>query len=256
MLNAVPPTGIIDAINGVTVGDYDCFAGCIVGRCDPRPSVTADALPDDGMRELIHAHFAKRFVRFEPRAVDSIWMKWYLNTLLPPFLLADILLTVKLPVSLDHVRFIISEDGRISAVVIGDDAEDTTSVDPFARFENLVFDHLAPLIEILTTHSGVTRRVYWSNVGNTFEAMLRRIELVSGLSPRLAQARQLLNEPCWPDGRSNPLFNAVHYVDELDGPERRRRICCLQYMLPDRRFCKACPVEEARTARPLGGAAR
>ena len=192
------PVSLKHAIDEVTVGDYECFAGGLAGPDDPRLSVTADALLDDGMRAAIEARFAKRFETFDVRAVHSIWMKWYLNTFLPPVLLADIILARKVPVALEETRFIIADDGRISAAVISGEAEDTTDLDPFVRLEDLIFGHFEPLIEMWSARTDVTSRVYWSNVGNTFEAMLRRIESVSGTSPRLQQAQRLLGEPIGP----------------------------------------------------------
>jgi ferric iron reductase protein FhuF len=79
----------------------------------------------------------------------------------------------------------------------------TSDASAFDRFGHLIFDHLDPLIEMWSERSEVTRRVLWSNVGNTFEAMLCRVEAVSGASPRLEEARHLLNHPVWPGGRSN-----------------------------------------------------
>ena len=90
------------------------------------------------------------------------------------------------------------------------------------------------------------RRVLWSNVGNTFEAMLAKVEAVSGRMDRLEDARWLMDQPLWNDGRPNPIYAAVHYVERAGESIRLRRVCCLQYLLPDRRFCKACPVEEPR----------
>lgn len=243
-----PPGDILSAIDRLAVGDYATFAGRLVGGDDPRPTVGADALLDAAMRAAIEARFAQRFDRFDPRAVHSIWMKWYLNAFLPPVLLADLLLLRTLPVALDNTRFIIGDDMRVAAVRIDGVAQETGEADPFWRFESLIFDHFAPLIALWTARTDVTRRVFWSNVGNTFEAMLRRVEAVSGSFARLEQARGLLNAPAWRDGRPNPLFGAVYDVTQNGVPERRRRVCCIQYLLPDRRFCKACPVEEARGA--------
>jgi ferric iron reductase protein FhuF len=244
---------VFQAIDRLAVGDYSSFAGRLVGSDDPRPTVGADALLDAAMRAAIEARFARRFDRFDQRAVHSIWMKWYLNAFLPPVLLADLLLLRRLPVALDNTRFIIGDDMRVAAVRIDgvpqDTGEqDTGEADPFWRFESLIFDHFEPLIAMWVSRTDVTRRVFWSNVGNTFEAMLRRVAAVSGSFARLEQARGLLNEPAWRDGRANPLFDAVYDVAENGALERRRRVCCIQYLLPDRRFCKACPVEEARTA--------
>lgn len=248
MNDDLPHGAIIDAIDRLTVGDYACFAGGIVGSDDPRPALPAEALLAAGMRAQIEARFAAKFNHFDLRAVHSIWMKWYLNAMLPPLLLADLLLQRRLQIGLDRVGFIMSDDGRIAALRINDASDVSANDDPFSRFAPLIFDHFAPLIDMWAVRSAVTRRVYWSNVGNTFEAMLRRVAEVSGSSQRLDQARRLLAEPHWPDGRPNPLYAAVSYVNESSGPWRRRRICCLQYRLPDRRFCKACPIDDARIA--------
>lgn len=246
-----PPIAIHREIDDLAMAHEGtaCFAGALIGVDDPRPTVTADALLDDGLRARVHDRFAQRFGSFEERAVHSIWMKWYLNALLPPVLLADVLLQRSLSLKLRDVRFVIADDGRISAIGVQDESIDTAGIDPFTRLAPLIFEHFEPLIDILSARSDVTRRVYWSNVGNTYEAMLRRIESVAGASPRLAEAQQLLETPRWPDGRPNPLAGAVHYQNDI----RLRRICCLQYLLPDRRFCKACPIDEAQAIHhPIG----
>jgi ferric iron reductase protein FhuF len=233
----------IDRLGGDLVG-YASFAGRLVGPQDTRATVAADALLGAAMREKIDARFAHRFEIFDARAVHSIWMKWYLNAFIPPVLLADVLLGQAVTVELPKLQFIIADDGRVDAIKIAG-TRDSRFEDPFRRLRPLMSDHFAPLIEMWCARTDATARVFWSNVGNTFEAMLRRIEQVLGPSPRLAEAQQLLDEPDWL-GKPNPLFAAVHYVVENGADVRLRRVCCLQYLLPDRRFCKACPVEEAR----------
>lgn len=232
------------ALDRLAVGDYASFGGRLVAGQDPRVAAEANRLLDGAMREAINQRFARRFDVFDARAVHSIWTKWYLNAFIPPVLLADILLGQSISVELTSLRFIVGGDARVDAVKIKG-VNDSGNQDPFHRFKPLVFDHFAPLIDMWCGRTDVTARVFWSNVGNTFEAMLRRIEAVSGPSPRLSEAQQLLEIPDW-HGKANPLFDAVHYVSENGTSVRRRRVCCLQYLLPDRRFCKACPIEEAR----------
>ncbi len=224
---------------------YHTFRGYLVGPDDPRPSFPSSALLDDTTKARIHARFAERFSRFDSRATLSIWMKWHLNTILPPLLLADIMLHWQLPLGFPDVRFIRADDARTAAMKCTDEGAPSPADDPFRRFAPLVFDHLEPLVALLHARSGLTRRVLWSNIGNTFEAMLRRIEQTSGPSPRLASADELLKAPRWADGRANPLQGAVHYSG--DPPLRLRKVCCLQYRLPDRRYCAACPVEREDT---------
>jgi ferric iron reductase protein FhuF len=129
---------------------------------------------------------------------------------------------------------------QVEAVKLLSAGQNTEGVEPFVRFRELIFGHLAPLIEMLAERTSVTRRVYWSNVGDAFETMLRRIEQIGGRLPRL-EAQDILEQQTWPGNQANPLFNAVIYKASNPIP-RVRRICCLQYLLPDRRFCSACPV--------------
>jgi ferric iron reductase protein FhuF len=204
------------------------------------------------MRQSISDRFLGRFAFFDERAVHSIWMKWYLHVLVPPFLLADIMLDWTLPVALEEVRFVVGPDARIEAVKLLSAGHNTEGVEPFVRFRELIFGHLAPLIEMLAERTSVTRRVYWSNVGDEFEAMLRRIEQIAGRLPRLLEAQHILEQQTWRGNQANPLFNAVIYKSSNPSP-RVRRVCCLQYLLPDRRFCSACPLLVVRKSDGIGG---
>jgi ferric iron reductase protein FhuF len=232
---------IVRRLDALTIDKFARFSGCIAGRDDDRPTVSADALLDSSMRQSITDRFKGRFAFFDERAVHSIWMRWYLHVLIPPFLLADIMLDWTLPIALENVRFIVGTDARIEAVKVLSAGQNTGGVEPFLRFRELIYGHLAPLIELFAERTSVTRRVYWSNVGDEFEAMLRRIEQIVGPLPRLLEAQHILEKRTWLGNRANPLFNAVIYKSGIPNP-RVRRICCLQYLLPDRRFCSACPV--------------
>jgi ferric iron reductase protein FhuF len=240
------PSNVFRDIDRLTVGEYASFAGCLARPDDPRPSTPASALLDASMKAAISARFARRFQDFEPRAALSIWIKWYINVILPPALLCDLFLRHRLQLSLAHTGFIIGDDARVAAVKVGMSPDDVADVDPFDRFGHLMFDHFEPLIDLWSERSDITRRVLWSNVGNTFEAMLVKVEAVSGRTDRLDGARWLMRQQLWKDGRPNPLHDAVHYVKRGETSIRLRRVCCLQYLLPDRRFCRACPVEEAQ----------
>jgi ferric iron reductase protein FhuF len=235
-------------IEALATGDYAPFAGHLVGPGDCRPAVSAGELLNADIQQAIHRRFSERFTRFDRRATLSIWVKWHLNAVLPPLLMADVLLARRLPVALDDATFIIADDARTAAMKCRHGGVACDDPDPFIRFDDLIFRHFAPLVALMTARTGLTQRVLWSNIGNTFEAMLRRIEKVSGCSERLATADQMLATPRWPDGRPNPLYGAVHYVEGDGCRERRRKVCCLQYRLPDRRFCSACPIEDAREA--------
>jgi ferric iron reductase protein FhuF len=240
---------IVRRLDALTTGKFERYAGFIASGEDERLAVSADALLDSNMRESISERFRGRFASFDERAVHSIWMRWYLSVFVPPFLLADILLDWTLPVALQDVLFIVRADARIEAVKLMSTGKNTGGVAPLIRFREFFFGHLAPLIEILTERTNVTRRVYWSNVGDEFEATLRRIEQISGPLPRLLEAQDILEKQTWSDNQENPVFNAVLYKPSNPNP-RVRRICCLQYLLPDRRFCSACPVDRSSVRAP------
>ena len=159
---------VFRAVDRLTVGEYAAFAGHLARPDDPRPAVPAEALLDASMKAAISARFARRFADFEPRAALSIWIKWYINVIVPPALLCDLFLRLRLPLSLAHTAFIIGDDSRVAAVKICGSPNDLTGADPFDRFRHLIFDHFEPLIELWSARSDVTRRVLWSNVGNTF----------------------------------------------------------------------------------------
>ena len=128
------PSDVFRAVDRLTVGEYASFAGCLARPDDPRPSVPAEALLDASMKAAISARFARRFQDFEPRAALSIWIKWYINVILPPALLCDLFLQLRLPLSLAHTGFIIGDDARVAAVKIGGSPDDVAGADPFDRF--------------------------------------------------------------------------------------------------------------------------
>jgi ferric iron reductase protein FhuF len=171
---------VFRAVDRLTVGEYAAFAGHLARPDDLSPSILAADLLDASMKAAICARFARRFQDFEPRAALSIWIKWYINVILPPALLCDLFLQLRLPLSLAHTGFIIGDDARVAAVKISGSPDDAAAADPFDRFGHLIFDHFEPLIELWSARSDITRRVLWSNVGNTFEAMLAKVEQVSG----------------------------------------------------------------------------
>jgi len=242
------PIRVIACLNQLGVGAYECFSSLLAGPTDKRASVGASELLDGAMKKAISRRFNKRFPGFDDRAAHSIWMKGYLNVVIPPVVMADVLLEQSLSLGLNELRFIASADGKIVAIKMLSEAVPTNGQDPFARFEQLVFHHFAPLIEMFSERTDVTPSVYWSNVGVAFEAMLRRIERVSGCGARLWEAQRLIDEPFWRDGRVNPLFGAVQYRCEGDtritikARTRTRRVCCLKYLLPSLRLCPGCPI--------------
>jgi hypothetical protein len=123
------PSDVFQAVDCLTVGEYASFARCLARPDDPRSSVLAAALLDDSMKAAISARFGRRFQDFEPRGALSIWIKWYIN-ILPPTLLCDLFLQLRLPLSLAHTEFIIGDDARVAAAKIRGSVEHAAAVDP------------------------------------------------------------------------------------------------------------------------------
>lgn len=237
--------------------DIASYADRLALPDDTREAVHASDLLGPAMLRAIEARFVARFGTVDMRIVVSIWSKWHFSGTLVPVLAANLLLDRALPLALDDVAYVIANDGRTAAIRIAHEGSPIVTTDPFERLAPIVFGHLEPLIALLSTHGGVTRRLLWSNAGNLFDALLRKLEGSGPQRDAVVAAGQLLRARHWSDGRLNPFFDAVRTIDEGGKKVRIRRICCLQYLLPDRRLCTACPLPEARhpsrTPTPSGG---
>ncbi len=171
------------------------------------------------------------------RALASEWSKRYFARMLPPLLGAALLLDWQLPLAFSAVRLRVDQHGMPKALVLPHTGEPRQ---PGAtRLAELVDEHLIPVVDAMAVASGLTPRVVWSNAGNYLEWFVKRIE---GLMPADAQAEAhawLTTSTC-ADGTPNPLFRPVTYANAP--PRRRRRVCCLRYLLQDVPLCENCPL--------------
>ncbi len=187
------------------------------------------------------------------RALASLWSKWHFGALLAPYLAANLLLERDLPVGLDDVGVCLTAEGRTECLQLAHAGRPLGSLDGFTRFSTLIDDHLTPLITRLAALSGASAKVFWSNVGNTFEHFLSALEAHPMAHPGVAaEGQRLLESRTLPDGRRNPLYQPVRYVqpaakgDAPPEPVRRvRRVCCLRYLLPELGYCGNCPLPKA-----------
>ncbi|MGE7989457.1 siderophore-iron reductase FhuF [Pseudomonas sp. NPDC089554] len=181
-------------------------------------------------------------------AAVSLWSKWYISTFLVPVVAANLLLQRALPVALSEAGLVLAPNGRPQALELAHDGQATGGDDGFQRFSYLIDDHLEPLVTALTAVCGGAPRLFWSNIGNTFEFAITRTELHPLATPGCtAPARQILRSRLRPDGQRNPLFEPITYADGREDEEtRRRRICCVRYHLKGAGYCSSCPIEPAR----------
>lgn len=174
-------------------------------------------------------------------AVMSIWSKWYFGMVLPPYISANIVLGRMPACGVDDIRLILQPDCKISAAVVTGVTPVQALPLPGCALEPLVDRLVAPFIERYHQQTGVTRRVLWSNAGTLIEGVVRHLEKIGCSADLIAACDAYLARTHLADGTRNPLHLPVVYLDMPGESGRRRRICCLRYMLPDEKLCCACP---------------
>lgn len=214
---------------------------------EPPPSPGSDLVDAARLAQLLARFAGRRHPVGDRRAVASLWAKHHFATLLPPFLALALIAEREIELAPDAIGCTFSPDGVTTRIHLRDAGRPAASADALARFAPLVDGHLEPLIRALSSASGVSRKVLWSNAGNMFDFIARRIERAIGPSPPVRDALALMAAKRLPDGRPNPLFDPVRYGDHGSG-ERLRRVCCIRYLIPDLGYCSACPLPAARPA--------
>ncbi|MBS9402146.1 siderophore-iron reductase FhuF [Halomonas sp. TRM85114] len=233
--------------------------GPLEGLTPPRISMAlgADTLP---ARELLDpARLAALFDRFgiqyghgDRRAVGSLWSKWYFSVLSAHSLAANLLLERDLPLGLDDLHLQQSPDGRISGLTLRHAGCPLSDLAPYPRFATLLDGNLTPLIEALAATTGASPKVFWSNAGNYFEYFAGTLAGHPMALPGVAEPAQvLMKSRTLPDGRRNPLYRPVRYVEPVapDRPRRVRRLCCIRYLIEGLGYCTNCPMGCRRTTR-------
>ncbi|TFH86182.1 siderophore-iron reductase FhuF [Billgrantia azerbaijanica] len=209
------------------------------------PALTGSALLDRAALDELLSRFAATFGEGADRkAAISIWSKYHLATVAIPTLVANLLLGVELPVALHEVAVEVGAKGETARLWLRDGGQPLPSLAPQARFTALFDEHCAPLIETMAALSGLSSKVFWSNLGHYVEyaghTCSRHPEFAGAGEPLL----RFLDLRTLPDGRRNPLFQPVRYLDVgSEAPARVRRLCCIKYRLPDEPLCGGCPLK-------------
>jgi ferric iron reductase protein FhuF len=171
----------------------------------------------------------------------SQWMKFYAMQLIPPVVVASLVHGVSWPLQLDRLGFALHERGFLDGVKFdGAALEASRSGAPFERFAPLL-ENLERVINRLSAYGNVAPGVLWGSAGDYLETCLRQLAAANDVSLEVGYA--LLRERLRPDGRRNPLFNAVTYIEGVDGQSvRQRRSCCLSYRVEWVGRCEHCPL--------------
>lgn len=244
---------MIEALAPLFIGDFASYRETLVLADDPRPSVPlAELLSPEGLPELL-ARFAPQQPGGDRRALVSEWSKHYFVKLIPPVVAAALVLNRRLPLHIDEIEVVLDARHMPQAFKLRDAGEPFTPGDAFERFAHLHDDNLQPFIQALTSQVKIAPKVLWSNAGNYFEWLLTALARLLP-APMLADGFTLLQTAQRPDGRRNPLYQPVRYI-ELEGaamPWRQRRVCCIRYLLPELELCENCPLLDAPPALSVG----
>lgn len=194
-----------------------------------------------GGADRLMARFAALYPDSDRRALVSMWSQWHFGALVIPATVAILLDNRDLPLDLDRVAIVPQEAGLTSAIVIPDEGTPRCADgDPFTR---LFEGHVAPLIALLTGQFRVSPRLLWVNAAQIFEWTLQQLPIGLVDPQALAAARLRLERPQEPSGQRNPMFGAVCYPIEQCEPVRRRKLCCLRYLLAGVADCGSlCPL--------------
>ncbi|WP_240538629.1 siderophore-iron reductase FhuF [Halomonas sp. SH5A2] len=209
------------------------------------PTLAAAALLDRNfLSEQLARHGRSHGEDADRKAVASIWSKYHFSSVSIPTLVANLLLGHDLPVGGDELRLALGDKGQTARIWLPHRGMPLASKAPQARFSSLFDDHCAPLIEALAEVSGLSTKVFWSNLGHYVEFVGKTCSRHPEFAGAGDSLLDYLDTKTLPDGRRNPLYQPVRYL-ELGGetPTRVRRLCCIKYRLPGEPLCGGCPLK-------------
>ncbi len=200
-------------------------------------------------------HFSALYDHGDRRAVASVWSKWHFSLLISSALASNLLLNNDLPLGMEEVHIELAPEGQTRRLWLNHAGRPLNSKNAFTRFSTLIDDHLKPIISALANYSGASPKVFWSNAGNYFEYFTEALQAHPMAIPITVEpARELLASSHLPDGHRNPLFRPVRYLNGANAevPERRRRLCCIRYLIPELEYCSNCPLNRKKCSQSAG----
>lgn len=236
---------MIPALAPLFIADFEHYRDVLVLPDDPRASVPLRTiLTGDGLSDVL-TRFGSVYPPSDPRGLASLWSKHYFIKLIPPVVAASLILNHRLPLHLDHLQLILDDNGLPAAFKLPDPGQrwTPTPADAFERFDELLEHQLRPFIDAIARHVHLSPKVLWSNAGNYFEWLLG---VLANAMPHadVRHGHQMLNARHLSDGRRNPLYQPVRYInlDGQDKPKRERRVCCIRYRVDGLDYCTNCPL--------------
>ncbi|MGY6565395.1 MAG: siderophore-iron reductase FhuF [Halomonadaceae bacterium] len=208
-------------------------------------TLPGSALLDRAMLDELLARYTASFGEGVDRmAAASIWSKYLFSLVSIPSLVANLLLGRALPVQPEVLRVELGDRDEATRLWLRDGGASLASLNFETRFTTLFDDFCAPLIEALAECSGLSSKVFWSNLGHYVEYVGQTCSRHPHFTAAGEPLLRYLDTKTLADGRRNPLYQPVRYL-ELGGdiPTRVRRLCCVKYRLPDEPLCGGCPLK-------------
>ncbi|KEZ65736.1 iron reductase [Pseudomonas amygdali pv. tabaci str. ATCC 11528] len=230
-------------------GPLERFGQTLLAADDSRPdSRPVVALPDllqtERLDQLLLSIYGPQLMPSQLPVLVSQWAKFYFMQIVPPVLVASLVHGWHWPLALEQVALAVDKRGLPNGVRLAGEGEAWRGIpaDPFQRFAGLLDDNLQPFIAALSAYGGLPCAVLWSSAGDYLEGCL--VQLATCSTASLVPGLALLSERKMPDGRANPLFQAVRYVAQAQGdePRRQRRVCCLSHRVEWVGRCEHCPL--------------
>lgn len=200
----------------------------------------SDLTQPDRLSTIVN-RFSTCYQQPEPRAVASQWSKLYFSKLIIPSVAASLMLDWRLPLNLHDTGIILDELGRPEAFRLAHSGFASPSQTTEERFSCVIDAHIAPVIDAIARVSGLSRKVLWSNAGNIVENVVSFCETSAPAKNSVEQARKFLGTRQLSNGETNRLFEPVRYPEMNGAPVRKRRVCCIRYLIPSLGYCKTCP---------------
>lgn len=238
---------MIEALKPCFTGNLTWFCDRIALSVEREPSLAAAELLEPSVVRRVIGRFAAAYPDCDRRAVVSLWTQWYFAALVIPCIVAAVRLGRQLPVDIREAGVALDDDARPDAIILphagGIAPRNAASVFPM-----LVEGHIEPLIGSLCAVFAVAPRLLWSNAATILEWTLAETEAGPVADEAcLAEGRRLVSEPALANRPANPLNQPVRYLPEDGRRVRRRRVCCLRYLLKGEEHCGSlCPLPAVR----------
>lgn len=203
--------------------------------------LVADLTQHDRLSAILQ-RFSTIYQRPEPRAVASQWSKIYFSKLILPTVAASLILNWRLPLDVYETGIVLDELGRPETFYLTGSGSATTPQTAEERLSFVTHTHIASVINAISHVSGLSHKVLWSNAGNVVENVIAYCERFAPTLSSVEQARVYLSTRRLANGEANPLFEPVRYVRLDEARIRKRRVCCIRYLMPCLEYCKTCPI--------------